>query len=246
MRNRIKIKIYVIMLFMVTSLVGCTGNPTKTTIFDPYEDTNRKTHSFNKSLDKSLLRPASNTYVAIVPKPIVSGISNFSSNLELPVDILNGILQVDLNGVTENSGRFLVNSTLGIFGVFDIASRLGIYGKRTGFDQTLYTYGVREGAYTEIPAFGPNTERSTAGLIMSFAINPYGGVFKGAQAAIPTSAKILDLMGKRYKYSDAIDGVLYQSDDSYAQSRQIYLERMRFNLEGKLNDDVYESPYASD
>jgi phospholipid-binding lipoprotein MlaA len=53
-------------------------------------------------------------------------------------------------------------------------------------------------------------------------------------------------MGKRYKYSDAIDGVLYQSDDSYAQSRQIYLERMRFNLEGKLDDEVYESPYASD
>ena len=246
MRNRIKIKICVIMLFMVTSLVGCTGNPTKITIFDPYEDTNRKTHSFNKSLDKSLLRPASNTYVAIVPKPIVSGISNFSSNLELPVDILNGILQVDLNGVTENSGRFLINSTLGIFGVFDIASRLGIYGKRTSFDQTLYTYGVREGAYTEIPAFGPNTERSTVAIIMSFAINPYGGVFKGAQSAIPTGAKILDLMGKRYKYSDAIDGVLYQSDDSYAQSRQIYLERMRFNLEGKLDDNVYENPYASD
>jgi phospholipid-binding lipoprotein MlaA len=81
---------------------------------------------------------------------------------------------------------------------------------------------------------------------MSFAINPYGGVFKGAQAAIPTGAKILDVMGQRHKYSDAIDGVLYQSDDSYAQSRQIYLERMRFNLEGKLDDDVYESPYASD
>ena len=134
--------------------------------------------------------------MAIVPKPLVTGISNFSSNLESPVDILNGILQVDLSGVTENSGRFLINSTLGIFGVFDIASRLGIYGKRTGFDQTLYTYGVREGAYTEIPAFGPNTERSAAGLLMSFAINPYGGVFKGAQSSDTHERKNFRLDGK--------------------------------------------------
>ena len=81
---------------------------------------------------------------------------------------------------------------------------------------------------------------------MNFAVNPYGGVFTGARDAIPISAKIMDLMGKRHKYSNVIDGVLYESDDSYAQSRQIYLESMRFKLEGKLDSNVYEDPYKSD
>ena len=246
MNNRIKILIQATAIIIVTSLASCTNNTTNSTIFDPYEDTNRKTHSFNKSLDKFLLRPASNTYVAIIPNPIVTGISNFSSNLELPDTILNGILQLDSEGISKNTGRFLINSTVGLLGIFDVASSIKMYGKNTNFDQTLYTYGIREGAYTEIPAFGPNTERSTASLIMNFAINPYGGVFKGAQKIIPTTAKVLDLMGKRHKYSDVIEGVLYKSDDSYSQSRQIYLERMRFNFERKLDDGVYEDPYASD
>ena len=246
MNNRIKIVFQTTTIIVFITLASCTNNTTGSTIFDPYENTNRETHSFNKSLDKSLLRPASNTYVAIIPDPIVTGISNFSSNLELPITILNGILQLDGEGVSKNTGRFLINSTVGLLGIFDVASSVKMYEKNTNFDQTLYTYGILEGAYIEIPAFGPNTERSTASLIMSFAINPYGGVFKGAQKIIPTTAKVLDLMGKRHKYSDVIEGVLYESDDSYSQSRQIYLERMRFNFDRKLNDDVYEDPYASD
>jgi phospholipid-binding lipoprotein MlaA len=246
MNNRIKILLQTTTIVVAMTLASCTNNTTSSAIFDPYEETNRKLHSFNKSLDKSLLRPASNTYVALIPSPIVTGISNFSSNLELPVAILNGILQLDTEGVSKNTGRFLINSSVGLLGLFDVAANIGMYGKNTNFDQTLYTYGIREGAYTELPAFGPNTERSTAGLIINLAINPYGGVFKGAQEIIPIGAKVLDLMGKRHKYSDAIDGVLYQSDDSYAQSRQIYLERMRFAHEKKLDDAVYENPYASD
>lgn len=246
MNKRIKILLQATTIIVATTLASCTNNTTSSTIFDPYEESNRKTHSFNKSLDKALLRPASNTYVTIIPDPIVTGVSNFSSNLELPITILNGILQLDSEGVSKNTGRFLINSTVGLLGIFDVASSIKMYGKNTSFDQTLYTYGIREGAYTEIPAFGPNTERSTASLIMSFAINPYGGVFKGAQKFIPTTAKVLDLMGKRHKYSDVIDEVLYKSDDSYSQSRQIYLERMRFNFERKLDDSVYEDPYASD
>ena len=246
MNNKIKILLQVTTIIVITTLASCTNNTYNSTIFDPYEKTNRKTHSFNKNLDKALLRPASNTYVAVIPDPIVTGISNFSSNLELPVTILNGILQLDSEGVSKNTGRFIINSTVGLLGIFDVASSMKMYGKNTSFDQTFYTYGIREGAYTEVPAFGPNTERSTASLIMSFVINPYGGVFSGAQKIIPTTAKVLDLMGKRHKYSDAIDGVLYQSDDSYSQSRQIYLENMRFNYERKLDDGVYEDPYALD
>ena len=235
-----------VILLVVLALTGCTGNTTNAVIFDPYEQNNRKIHSFNKSLDKTLLRPASNTYAAIIPEPVITGVSNFSSNLELPVMILNNLLQLDLEGASTNTGRFLINSSVGLIGIFDIASSLQIFGKNTDFNETLYTYGIGEGAYTELPFFSSNTERSSAGLVLNFAVNPYKGVFTGARDIIPVSAKILDLMGKRHKYSDAIEGVLYESDDSYAQSRQIYLERMRFNLKGKLDDRVYEDPYESD
>lgn len=197
-------------------------------------------------MDKAILKPASNTYVAIIPRPVVTGVSNFSSNLEIPIMILNGLLQLDFEGVSKNTGRFLINSSVGFLGIFDVASSLQIYGKSTDFNETLYTYGVGEGAYTELPFFSSNTERSAASLILNFAVNPYQGVFTGAREAIPISAKVLDLMGKRHRYSDAIEGILYDSDDSYSQSRQIYLERMRFSLKGKLESGVYEDPYASD
>lgn len=246
MSKRIKKFAFTICVFISLGLSGCTKNTTGSAIFDPYEPTNRKTHEFNKSLDRVLLRPASNTYVAIIPDPIITGVSNFSSNLEMPVMIINGILQLDMDGVSKNTGRFLINSTVGLLGIFDVAANLKLYGKSTNFDETLYSFGVKEGAYTEIPFFSSNTERSTAGLLMNFAVNPYGGVFTGARDAIPISAKIMDLMGKRHKYSNVIDGVLYESDDSYAQSRQIYLESMRFKLEGKLDSNVYEDPYKSD
>ena len=164
----------------------------------------------------------------------------------MPIMILNGLLQLDFEGVSKNTGRFLINSSVGFLGIFDVASSLQIYGKSTDFNETLYTYGVGEGAYTELPFFSSNTERSAASLILNFAVNPYQGVFTGAREAIPISAKVLDLMGKRYRYSDAIEGILYDSDDSYSQSRQIYLERMRFSLKGKLESGVYEDPYASD
>jgi phospholipid-binding lipoprotein MlaA len=246
MDQRIKRVTLIILFLGAVSLGGCTSNTTGSSVFDPYENTNRKTHEFNKNLDKSILRPASNTYVAIIPSPVVTGVSNFSSNLEMPVMILNGLLQLDFEGVSKNTGRFLINSSVGILGIFDVASSLQIYGKSTNFNETLYSYGIGEGAYTELPFFSSNTERSAAGLVLNFAVNPYQGVFTGAREAIPISAKVLDLMGKRHRYSDTIEGVLYNSDDSYAQSRQIYLERMRFNLEGKLESDVYENPYASD
>jgi phospholipid-binding lipoprotein MlaA len=246
MNSRIKITLCTLALLAGITLTGCTANTSGAVIFDPYEKTNRKTHAFNKGLDKAILKPASDTYVAIIPKPVVTGVSNFSSNLEMPVMILNGLLQLDFEGVSKNTGRFLINSSVGFLGIFDVASSLQIYGKNTNFNETLYTYGMGEGAYTELPFFSSNTERSAAGLILNFAVNPYQGVFTGAREVIPISAKVLDLMGKRHKYADAIEGVLYDSDDSYAQSRQIYLERMRFSLEGKLEPGVYEDPYASD
>ena len=245
MINKLEKCVVILFVFVALGLSACTKNTTNSSIFDPYENTNRETHEFNKSLDKMLLRPASKTYAAIIPDPIITGVSNFSSNLELPVMIINGVLQLDIDGVSRNTGRFLVNSTVGLLGVFDVASNFKLYGKNTNFDETLYSYGIREGAFTEIPFFSSNTERSTAGLLMNFAVNPYRGVFTGARDAIPISAKIMDLMGKRHKYSNVIDGVLYESDDSYAQSRQIYLESMRFKLEGKLDSNVYEDPYKS-
>jgi len=246
MKWRSKITLCVVAFFTGITLTGCTNNTSDAVIFDPYEKTNRKTHAFNKGLDKAILKPASNTYVAIIPRPVVTGVSNFSSNLEIPIMILNGLLQLDFEGVSKNTGRFLINSSVEFLGIFDVASSLQIYGKSTDFNETLYTYGVGEGAYTELPFFSSNTERSAASLILNFAVNPYQGVFTGAREAIPISAKVLDLMGKRHRYSDAIEGILYDSDDSYSQSRQIYLERMRFSLKGKLESGVYEDPYASD
>ena len=234
-----------LLILAFCAVAACSHGPAPAGIHDPFEDNNREAHEFNKALDRALLRPVSNTYGEVVPDIAQQGISNFASNLSLPGQTLNALLQLDLGGALQNTGRFLVNSTVGVAGIFDPASRVGLFEEEADFGETLAVWGVGEGAYVEFIGLGPSTERDVIGTVVDFALNPLGGL-EGTEAQIVTSARAAHLLGTRYEIGRALDDIYDNSADSYAQTRLIYLQNRRFELgqdSGGTDVDPYIDPY---
>lgn len=232
----------VLALALAAGLAGCAQAPQVSGINDPYEAQNRRAHDFNKGLDRIILRPTSNAYGTIVPGPVRDGVGNFATNLNQPGTFLNHVLQGDVEMAGHTFFRFAINTTLGIGGLFDPATSIGFPEKKTDFGQTLHAWGVAEGAYLEVPFVGPTTERDFTGQVFDVLMNPTMLAVKGDQAAGATGARIASRFGDRYRYSDFVDSVLYESADSYAQARLLYLQNRRFELGQQDESDVYD-PY---
>jgi phospholipid-binding lipoprotein MlaA len=226
-------------------LSACAAPPPPAEPYDPYEKTNRAFHSVNLGLDKALVRPSSKAYGAIIPAPVKTGVSNFSSNLDLPGDAVNGALQGNPERFVTNVLRFAVNSTIGIGGLFDPAGAMGVHQSKTDFGETLHVWGVGEGAYVELPGIGPSTVRDTVGTAVDVVANPVRLVLPTPESYYATAAKVGSKLGDRDRYSETIDSVLYDSADSYAQARLLYLQNRRFELGQKAEDggDSFIDPY---
>lgn len=196
---------------------------------DPFEDTNRAVHAFNKQLDRAVLRPAGQV-AATVPMELSTPVVNFAENVGLPGMVANGILQGDIGGSATNTMRFLINTTVGIGGLFDPAGAIGLTEETTDFGETLSVWGVPEGAYVELPVFGPSTERDAAGLIIDMIIDPLQSVGTQPQLDYSTGARLAGLAVDRGTFMETFDSVLYESADSYAQARLAYLQNRRFQL----------------
>ncbi|MBC6408502.1 MAG: VacJ family lipoprotein [Rhodobacteraceae bacterium] len=214
-------------------------------INDPYERQNRASHRFNLGLDRSLVRPVSGAYGAALPRSVRRGVANFAQNLGMPRRILNNALQGDIEGGTHNTIRFVVNTTAGIGGLFDPATTLDIPYRDTGFGETLHRWGSTEGAYLELPVFGPSTMRDAVGLAGDFLLNPLSLAEARPNSYVRGTAAVGARLGDRYDARDIIDPILYDSADSYAQLRLVYLQRRRFELsnDGSENTEAYEDPY---
>ena len=213
---------------------------------DPYEPQNRRVHAFNKGVDQILVRPSSNTYGAIVPTPVRKGVSNFSSNLNLPGEVVNHLLQGRIEPAVGNTFRFILNTTLGIGGLFDPATSIGVADDNTDFGETLHVWGVRQGAYLELPLLGPSSQRDMAGKVVDTAMNPINFVLQKPESNYATAGRIAARFGDRYQYSEFVDSVLYESADSYAQARLMYLQNRAFQLGTETETDSYdpyEDPY---
>lgn len=202
---------------------------------------NRRVHDFNKSLDSALVRPGGQASVTL-PEAVRTPVLNFADNVSLPGMVVNGVLQADVEGVVRNTLRFVINSTIGLGGFFDPAGAIGVEEKDTDFGQTLAIWGVPEGAYLELPLLGPSTERATAGIVVDLLFDPLAGVGTPNQLKYGLYARIAEQVIDRGRIGDTIDSVLYESADSYAQARLIYLQNRRFEL-GQEAVDAYIDPY---
>ncbi|KEP70469.1 ABC transporter [Thioclava dalianensis] len=234
-----------IIVAMGLGLAGCGPAPRASGINDPFEASNRKVHQFNKDVDQALFR--ADDRPSKPPGPIGNAIGNIGDNLGLPSMVVNALLQGRPEPAVKNTFRFFINSTLGLGGIFDPAGQsFSLPETETDFGETLHVWGVGEGAYIELPILGPSTERDTLGTVVDLIIDPLNALDPDPRLVAKTfrlGAKVI----QRKRYSSTVDSILYGSADSYAQSRLLYLQNRRFELNGEETDDAnvydpYEDP----
>lgn len=238
----------ILVLLGIALTAACSPAPREVGVDDPNETQNREIHQFNRGLDRVLVRPASTGYGTVLPAPVRRGISNFASNLNMPGTVLNDLLQFRIEDAGHNTFRFLVNSTFGLGGLLDPATAAGLDNRTSDFGETLYVWGAPEGGYVELPFVGPSTSRHTAGRVVDIMINPLNFVLIGTERTVSTTSAVAARLGDRYQYSDFVDQVLYESEDSYAQAQLLYLQNRRFRLSGDQEEffDPYEDVYGEE
>ncbi|WP_255007136.1 VacJ family lipoprotein [Roseovarius sp. M141] len=228
------------------ALLGACASPdpalTRAAPYDPFEESNRINHENSKRVDRAIIRPVAQGYSAIMPDPAETAISNFATNLSLPGAMVNSALQGNGVGMTSDFYRFLVNSTLGLGGMIDVATKLNMPAATDAdFGQTLYTWGVNEGPYIELPLLGPSTSRAVAGRVVDLFTNPLGYVIEEPEIYYTTTARGARALTGRGRYSESINSVLDDSADSYAATRSLYLQNRRYKV-GRGGSDAYLDP----
>ena len=242
----------VFLLIFGVALVSACGNAVGPDgINDPFEASNRRVHDFNRAVDRAFLGPVSKGYGSAIPKPVIRVVGNLAGTLDLPGDIANDLLQFRLADAAQNTLRLGVNLTMGVGGIFDASTALGLPAKPTDFGETLHVWGASEGPYLELPFAGPSTLRDATGTVVDFAMNPLRLALPPKEAMAATALKLFSRIGDRDRYSETVESILYDSADSYAQARLLYLQNRRFTLSrgattGTEDDyiDPYEDPYA--
>ncbi len=215
------LKAAVLAVAAVGLLGGCatSGNPK-----DPIEGFNRAMFAFNEGLDTVLIKPVAQGYDAVLPTPVRTGVTNFFGNIADLFIGVNNLLQGKPDQAASDLGRVLINSTVGILGIFDVATGAGLEKHEEDFGQTFGRWGVGDGAYVVIPVFGPRTVRDTAGLVLDVAADPVGNVDH-----VPTrnSLLALRLIDNRADLLPADKVIEEAALDKYTYIRDGYLQRRR-------------------
>jgi len=209
---------------------------------DPIEGWNRGVYGFNKGLDRALVRPAAMSYRRALPREAREGVHNVLANLGSPVIFLNDVLQVQPQPAGETALRFAVNTTVGVLGVFDVASQMGVYRHQADFGQTLGRYGVQAGPYVYLPVFGPSSLRDTVGLVVNMAIDPLNYPrFNGDLAAKMSviGANALDI---RIRLDKDLKDLDRSATDPYAATRSVWIQNRRAFIRGDQPEDVQALP----
>lgn len=196
-------------------------------INDPFEDINRITFKFNESLDNNFLKPVALTY-SKTPKPIKKGISNFFDNLEEIETSVNQILQGKPKLAINDFSRFIINSTIGLGGFLDVATKIGLTRHEEEFDQTLALWGVPSGPYIMLPGLGPSTLRDTLARPFSSFLSV---TFHMTESDVNLALKGMDALETRERLLE-IESLIY--GDRYNFVRDSYVQYMNY----EINDGV--------
>lgn len=200
---------------------------------DKLENLNRKIFYVNERLDHFALRPAAVGYKKLMPNPLEKGVNNFFSNLDEVTNVLNDLLQGKFGQAANDSGRFLINTTLGVGGLFDVAERAGLEkSEGEDFGQTLAVWGVGEGPYLMLPLLGPSTLRDAPSKFVDSITSPFSYV---DDVRTRNTARGVDLLAQRASLLE-IDDII--SGDKYLFVRDVYLQRNRYLVkDGAIEDD---------
>ncbi len=219
---------YKLLLGQLLLLWVISGCATTTHNADPLEPFNRAIFVFNDGLDKTMLKPLANVYKTIVPKPVNKGVSNFFSNLGDVVVIANDLLQFKFKQAASDTGRVLVNSTVGLLGFIDVATKLNLPKHDEDFGQTLGYWGVGNGPYLVLPLFGPSSIRDGLGQGADTFLDPlfyYTASQVDASALAPYVLKGVDDRAGLLELETVLDAAAL---DEYSYMRDAYLARREY------------------
>ncbi|MDO4709900.1 MAG: VacJ family lipoprotein [Pseudomonadota bacterium] len=195
-------------------------------VHDPWEPLNRRVHAFNNFVDRYLVTPLARAYVAVIPRPVRLGISNFFNNLRQPLSAFNALLQ----GRPADAGfsliRFTLNMTLGLGGLFDPATRFNVPHINEDFGQTLAVWGWRQSRYLELPIFGPRTLRDVFGMLADTPFSALPHISNNKTRAGLQALQLADIRSRLFSVDSMREGVA----DEYLLYRDAWLQRRNYQI----------------
>lgn len=236
---------------LILGLAGCASKPVGYADADPLEQVNRGVYSFNNFIDKVMLKPLAMGYDDLMPAPVQTGVSNVYSNLLEPTNGINNLLQGKPRAAGNSVGRFAINSTIGVLGIFDVAGNADFYQgsapqglrrQEEDFGQTLATWGVPAGPYIVLPLLGPSTIRDVFSLGVDSTTNPMFYVEKQGAKDKLLALRIIDLRDSLLP----LDDTLQRARDPYVFLRSAYRQNREFQIwDGNppLDEDLYDEEY---
>ena len=203
-------------------------------INDPFEDLNRDIFIFNEKLDEKLLKPAALTYRKVTPQFARTGVTNFFNNLEEIDTTINQLLQGEIKYAFNDAGRFVINSTIGLFGLIDVASKMGLERHEEDFGQTLGVWGFDSGPYIMIPFLGPSNPRD----LLSRPISSFlSGTFAMEDNDVKITLVGIDALETRERLLDAETLII---GDKYIFVKDAYVQSREYEINnGSTEDDEF-------
>lgn len=210
----------------VLFVLSACATVNETTESDPLESFNRTMYDFNKGLDTAILKPVAKGYDAVTPGPVKQSVSNFFANLDELPTFFNQLLQGKVTDGFSDLGRFVINTTIGLGGIFDVATKMGIPSHDEDFGQTLGAWGVEPGPYLVLPLLGPTTIRDG----FSRPVDNLGTVQNRiVHIRTRNSLHVMNLVDLRYRLL-ALDSQLEDAVDEYSFVRDAYLMRRQYQV----------------
>lgn len=225
-------------LLLGLAVSGCASSPSPDAADqnDPYELFNRQMFSMNMKLDNNVALPVAKFYVHAVPEPAREGVHNFLSNLGEPQTFANDVLQGEVKRAATTLGRFTINTTVGIGGLVDAATKFGIEGHTTDFGETLGVYGLDEGPYLVLPVLGPSNPRDAFGYVVDIGLDPTTYVTFRSSVYWKLGRGTLNIIDERANNIDFIDQLERSSVDLYATERSLYRQHRNAEIHGGKPD----------
>ena len=205
---------------------------------DPLEPTNRVFYTINNGLDTVLLRPAAQAYRFLLPAPVRTGVHNVLSNIATPVQLTNDVLQGKPTRAGDTTMRFLINTTVGVLGVFDLATEWGYPNHDTDFGLTLANWGVPDGPFLFLPVLGPSDPRDAAGFGVDLALDPFTWLGHTTALKVVNWTRFgLNTLDARERYLDPIDQIKKTALDPYATFRSLYRQHRQGQIDALRQDN---------
>lgn len=224
--------IFAVFASLTAGACSTTSAPEALAQNDPFEPTNRAIFNFDVQMDHAVATPLAKAYRTVLPEPARDGIHNALDNLNAPVVLVNDVLQGDGDKIGKTIGRFMINSTVGVGGLIDVAAKMGIPGHANDFGITLGKWGAQEGSYLVLPFVGPKPPRDLAGELADIAFDPTTYMKWNNSTLYMIIRTGLGVLDSRAANIDTVESIERSSIDFYATTRSLY----RQNRAAQIND----------